>query len=259
MNFSNRSHFVQQVVVNGIPVRKGGYKVRGGDAFMTEVEDGPALANVAKHLGKVEGFGNAQATHEAFTLYALAKRAADPDYGWERIFGDIPVPKNASPEQRAEAAKENALRATARAKADALANDPEIQEKINVTEKFIAIAMDEPDREFVSRCIIEFVKNQVPNMLLIPSFPAPIYDSVENAGFNLFDLYRQETKHYFPSLSVYDVQTKYHDARQGHLCESTQTILAKEISQQLRPGLFVTDYDKFPKPTQSVDQIFSRK
>lgn len=131
MNFSNRNHFVQQAVTMGTPVRKGGYKVRGADAVMTEIEEGANLVNVAKHLGKVKGLGNTQAVHEAFTLYALAKRAADPDYGWERIFGDIPVPKtkDASPAQLAEISKENKKRAEARARADALLNDPEIQEK----------------------------------------------------------------------------------------------------------------------------------
>ena len=138
-------------------------------------------------------------------------------------------------------------------------SDPEIQQKIDATEKFIQIAMDEPDREFVGKCIIEHVKTQVPNMLLIPCFPVPIYDSVENAGFNLFELYLRETKHFFPTKELHDVATSYNDAREGHFCESTHVVLAEEISKSLRPGIFVSDYNKFSKPNATFDQIFKRK
>ena len=138
-------------------------------------------------------------------------------------------------------------------------SDPEIQQKIDATEKFIQIAMDEPDREFVGKCVVEYVKTQVPNMLLIPCFPVPLYDSVENAGFNLFDLYQKETRYFFPSKSHYDVQTEYRDLRQGHFCESTHVVLAEEISKSLHPGIFVSDYDKFPKPPGLFDQFFQRR
>ena len=138
-------------------------------------------------------------------------------------------------------------------------SDPEIQQKIDATEKFIQIAMDEPDREFVGKCVVEYVKTQVPNMLLIPCFPVPLYDSIENAGFNLFELYQKETKYFFSSKSCYEVQTEYLDRRDGHLCESTHVVLAEEISKSLRPGIFTSDYDKFSKPNVSFDQIFKRK
>lgn len=127
MNYSNRSHYLQQAVTTGPLERKGGYKVRGHDAYMTEAVDGPNLAHAAKLLKDVKGFGNEQATHEAFTLYALAKRAKTE--GWDRIFGDLVPEKNASPAQTAEIAKENAARAKARNKADALMGDADVAAK----------------------------------------------------------------------------------------------------------------------------------
>jgi len=138
-------------------------------------------------------------------------------------------------------------------------SDPEIQQKIDATEKFIQIAMDEPDREFVGKCIIEHVKTQVPNMLLIPCFPVPIYDSVENAGFNLFDLYLRETKHFFPTKELHDVATSYNDTREGHFCESTHVTLAEQISKSLHPGIFTCNYERFTKPTVAIEKIFQRK
>jgi hypothetical protein len=138
-------------------------------------------------------------------------------------------------------------------------SDPEIQQKIDATEKFIQIAMDDPDREFVGKCIIEHVKTQAPNMLLIPCFPVPIYDSVDSAGFNLFELYQKETAYLLSSKSCHEALTKYNDTREGHLCESTHVVLAEEISKSLRPGIFVSDYNKFSKPNATFDQIFKRK
>ena len=118
-------------------------------------------------------------------------------------------------------------------------SDPEIQKKIDATEKFIQIAMDEPDREFVAKCVVEHVKTQVPDMLLIPCFAMPLFDSVENAGFNLFELFEKETK-CFP-------HSKF-EVREGHLRESTHAVLAEEISKSLHAGIFSTDYVRFLTP-----------
>ncbi len=136
--------------------------------------------------------------------------------------------------------------------------NPEIQQKIDVTEKYIQIAMDEPDREFAGRCVVEYVKNQVDNLLLIPCFPAPLYDNIEKCKFDLFDLYIKETQWFFPGQSIYDIQANYSDSREGHFCESTHAVLVQEISKSLSPGIFVCDYDKFPKPVEPFDQIFKR-
>jgi hypothetical protein len=85
----------------------------------------------------------------------------------------------------------------------------------------------------------------VPDMLLIPCFAVPLFDSVENAGFNLFELFEKETKYFPPS--------KYFDVRQGHLRESTHVVLAEEISKSLHAGIFSSDYAKFLTPNVSVD------
>lgn len=125
MNFAQRNHFVQQAVMHGTPTRAWWGKLHGKDTFKTEVQEGASLKNVSDMLGKVKGFGNSQATSDAFTLYALAKRAQTD--GWDRVFADLSVPLKAGPAQVAEIEKENARRQKARAYADTLAkaeNDP---------------------------------------------------------------------------------------------------------------------------------------
>lgn len=120
MNFAQRNHFVQQSVMVGTPTRSWWAKQDGRDVFKTEVQAGASLKNVSDMLGKVKGFGNAQATSDAFTLYALAKRAATD--GWDRVFADQSIPLKAGSAQIAEIEKENKRRQAAREYADTLAN-----------------------------------------------------------------------------------------------------------------------------------------
>lgn len=123
MKYRNKNHLVHQSVFEG-PVQQVKAKIHGQDAYVIEAqENGPTLANVIKLLSEVVGFGNTQATAEAFSLYELGNRAKD--LGWERIFADLKAPQNASPAQIAEIAKENAARAKARQRATNLANDPD--------------------------------------------------------------------------------------------------------------------------------------
>lgn len=123
MKYRNKNHLVAQSVTEG-PLVRTKSKIRGQDAFVIEAkEGGPTLTNVSRLLADVKGFGNTQATNEAFSLYEIGNRAKD--WGWGRIFADLPVPQNATTAQKLEIEKENALRETARKRAEFLANDPD--------------------------------------------------------------------------------------------------------------------------------------
>lgn len=107
MTYAQRNHLVQQAVMVGAPVREkfkdGGYK--------TEAKEGASLKRTVDLLSQVEGYGNPQATAEAFTLLTLGKRAQTR--GWDVVFADG---KNDSPELLAKKKK-------AREVADQLARD----------------------------------------------------------------------------------------------------------------------------------------
>lgn len=135
-------------------------------------------------------------------------------------------------------------------------DDPELQQKIEVTEKYIQLAQDEVDREFTAQCVVERVKQLVPNLLMVPCFARPVYDSVDSAGFNLFELYQKETSFYFPNRDLHDINQKFNDLRLGHFCESTHLTLAEQISKSLTPGIFSCDYSLFSDPTTPFDEIF---
>jgi len=86
MNFAQRNHFVQQAVTVGAPTRSWWAKQNGKDVYKTEAQEGASLKRVSELLGKVKGYGNAQAASDAFTLLAIAKRAQTE--GWDRVFSD---------------------------------------------------------------------------------------------------------------------------------------------------------------------------
>lgn len=132
MNYAQRNHFVQQAVMFGTPTRAWWGKLHGKDTYKTEVQEGASLKNVSDMLGKIKGFGTSQATSDAFTLYALAKRAQTD--GWDRVFADRSIPLKADPEQAAKIEAENKKRQAARDYADTLANDKDSPFKLAYAE-----------------------------------------------------------------------------------------------------------------------------
>jgi hypothetical protein len=103
---------------------------------------------------------------------------------------------------------------------------------------------------------MEKVINQVKNMLIIPCFGTPIYESIDTAGFNLYKLFEIETRHYFPSEDPFDIQKNWIDCREGHLCQSTHETLAEQVANSLRPDIFVCDYDLFVYGQTPFENIF---
>jgi len=88
MTFAQRNHLVQQAVMVGAPVREKWGQKNGRDVWKTEAQEGANLKNVSEKLSKVKGFGNQQATNDAFTLMTLGMRAKTR--GWDTVFGDSP-------------------------------------------------------------------------------------------------------------------------------------------------------------------------
>jgi hypothetical protein len=130
-------------------------------------------------------------------------------------------------------------------------SDPVIQSKINITEDYIDHVFDWPDGDFTANCVVEYVKSQIPNLLIIPCFLQE---------FNLMDLCQKENLTYFPNgESMADILDFYYDKRNGHLTNSTHIILAKLISHSLSPGIFKTDYSNFPAPVELFENVFGKK
>jgi Large polyvalent protein associated domain 38 len=116
MTFAQRNHLVQQAVMVGAPVREKWGQKNGRDVWKTEAQEGANLKRVSELLSKVEGFGNQQATNDAFTLMTLGMRAKTR--GWDTVFGDSPK----------DSAEVMAKKQAARDEADKLARQYEKEE-----------------------------------------------------------------------------------------------------------------------------------
>jgi len=132
----------------------------------------------------------------------------------------------------------------------------EIQKKIKIAEEYLLKVYNYPDGNFVSKCVIKYVEEQVPNMLMIPCFPDPW---VETIDFNLFDLCQQESNFYFPNVGLADIYDNYNDTRAGHFTFTTHAVLSDLIANNLTPGIFRADYSLFPTPTEPITDIFIKK
>lgn len=135
--------------------------------------------------------------------------------------------------------------------------NPIIQHKIDVTKQYLLHAHDGPDGDFAGRCVIEYVRNMVSNILIIPCFGAPIYND-DDSEFTLYGLCKKETQYYFPHQEISEIYDKFIDIRSGHFTESTHQVLAEKISVSLRPGIFTCGYEEFPVPTTPIDQAFEK-
>ena len=80
-----------------------------------------------------------------------------------------------------------------------------------------------------------------PNLMVIPCFPPPL-----KLPFNLWELCCHEIRPCFDNEQKWrEWWRDYRDARPSHFTPENHKILAKEIQDNLTPGIFQTTYDKF--------------
>ena len=63
-------------------------------------------------------------------------------------------------------------------------------------------------------------------------------------------------KYFFPNMPYFRVFPKYQDIRPAHLTLENNKILAQLINDNLKPGIFQTEYSNFPTPTGSFEGLF---
>ena len=109
------------------------------------------------------------------------------------------------------------------------------------------------DESIIGQALVKYLQQQVPNLIIIPCFDSPL-----ETNFNLYQLYLNETEHYFPSVPIEKVIQKYSDHRKGHLTPTSHRILAQLINNNLSPGIFQTSYSNFVTPVEVFDTIFTK-
>ena len=109
----------------------------------------------------------------------------------------------------------------------------------------------------MGKAIVHYMRSQF-NIMLVPTFPPPIYTYPDPIGFNLYTLSEREAKKYFPNSTLSNIYQNHHDLRPGHLTLKNHEILAKKINQNLTAGIFTADYNDFVEPTELFDSTFRK-
>lgn len=127
----------------------------------------------------------------------------------------------------------------------------EISKKHQVCIDYLKYIFEWDEENFVGRSVVSYITAQHNNVMIIPCFPPPL-----RAKFNLYTLCEQEAQYYFPGKTIPEIYQNYQDLRPGHISDNNQEILAQLINDNLVPGVFQTDYNKFVKPSLPFEKAF---
>ena len=132
----------------------------------------------------------------------------------------------------------------------------EVQKINQAVEDYRKYLFDWNTENLAGKAIIAYLEIKYKNIMVIPSFPPPVYTYPDPIGFNLYHLSEREAQTYFPKLSLPEIYEKYHDLRSAHLTPINNVRLAEQVNQHLKPGLFQTAYENFDQPTDLVETVF---
>ena len=114
--------------------------------------------------------------------------------------------------------------------------------KVHAVEMWFKYLMDTDEQHLIAKALLHLYKNTYDNLLMVPAFCDSIYPYATDSNmFNLYDLCAKEAKHYGSDVGF----LLSHDRRQCHLSIENNAILASLINDNLKPGLFQTDYNNF--------------
>lgn len=109
------------------------------------------------------------------------------------------------------------------------------------------------EEKIIGKALVKYLMDECKNLMIIPCFKDPL-----ECDFNLFDLSKREVAFYFGPTMAEIYWEKVMDLRCGHLSPTNQNILAQQINQHLKPGIFQTDYSFFSDPIEPVEKLFSK-
>jgi len=113
----------------------------------------------------------------------------------------------------------------------------------------------DPDLEnFLGKALANYFFQLIPNLMIIPCFPPPL-----ETNFNLYTLCTKELQQVFPNMETHKVYESRRDIRACHLTPQNNQILAEIISNNLKPGIFSTDYSNFSFENMTIDQLVTAK
>ena len=129
--------------------------------------------------------------------------------------------------------------------------ESELDTKINICIDYSTHVYDRDSSNRIYQAAAHGFLQRYPNLMIIPCFNHPLATE-----FDLFSLGIIEMKYFFPNMPYVRVFSKYRDTRPAHLTLENNKILAQLINDNLKPGIFQTEYSNFPTPTGSFEGLF---
>jgi hypothetical protein len=131
----------------------------------------------------------------------------------------------------------------------------DFKKKIQAYNDYLKYLYIDDDENMTGQALAYWFMQKYQNLMIIPCFRPPLHTK-----FNLYKLSEWELEHFFPvQQSWNDIHQKYQDIRAGHLTNANNKILAELINQNLKPGVFQTEYSNFEVPNVPFDQIMQKK
>ena len=135
-----------------------------------------------------------------------------------------------------------------------VSQDARVRRKQEIYRDYYLEHVDLEQDNFVNSAIIHHVMRTWPNVMVIPCFFPPL-----KLQFNLYDISCWEIRPFFDSDDACRAwHDHYLDARSGHLIPENHQKLAQLINNNLCPGIFQTDIEKFAQATSLQGVLVKR-
>jgi hypothetical protein len=127
-------------------------------------------------------------------------------------------------------------------------------EIINICQLYLKYVFDPDLENLLGKALANYFLQLIPNLMIIPCFPPPL-----KTNFDLYNLCTQELQQVFPNMETHNIYESWIDIRTCHMTLQNNQILAEIIANNLKPGIFSTDYSNFNFENITTDQLVKAK
>jgi hypothetical protein len=128
-------------------------------------------------------------------------------------------------------------------------------EIINTCQLYLKYVFDPDLENFLGKALANYFLQLISNLMIIPCFTPPL-----ETNFDLYTLCNKELQQVFPNMETHNIYESWQDIRQAcHLTPQTNQTLAEIIANNLKSGIFSTDYSNFSFENITIDQLVKAK
>jgi hypothetical protein len=129
--------------------------------------------------------------------------------------------------------------------------NPEI---IDACQLYLKYVFDPNFENLIGKALANYFLQLIPNLMIIPCFLPPL-----QTDFNLYELCTRELQQIFSNKELNEIYQSWSDIRICHLTTKNNQILAEIVANNLKSGIFSTDYSNFSFDNITIDQLVQTK